>query len=87
MRLCSTQAWYSLRALGRPGEVLGVRSPVWRVAAEVAADGGGSNVERVCGFLEGVTLVDHGVDDAFSQVGRVRHASGMRHDHSVRSPL
>ena len=45
------------------------------VAAEVAADGGGSNVERVCGFLEGVTLVDHGVDDAFSQVGRVRHAS------------
>ena len=27
------------------------------VAAEVAADGGGSNVERVCGFMEGVTLV------------------------------
>ncbi len=27
------------------------------VAAEVATDGGGSNVERVCGFMEGVTLV------------------------------
>ena len=36
---------------GGPGRFWGEISTL-AVAAEVATDGGGSNVERVCGFME-----------------------------------